>query len=106
MFSPCWLAMKLFVLFERRDTEVTCKRLSLKVGRGRGMRGRGDVGTRGRGDAGTWGREDFGTRRRAGIRGRDKQIAPDIFYRECSVGGIVPTQGVLNVVGSHGGLSW
>ena len=45
-------------------------------------RGRGDAGTRGRGDAGTWGlgdviREDFGTRRRAGIRGRDKQITPD-----------------------------
>ena len=34
-------------------------------------RGLGDVG---RGDVGTW---DFGTRRRAGIRGRDKQIAPD-----------------------------
>ena len=44
---------------------------------GAGTRGRGDAGTRGRGDAGTWGREDFGTRRRAGIRGRDKQIAPD-----------------------------
>ena len=28
-------------------------------------------------DAGTWGREDLGTRRRAGIRGRDKHIAPD-----------------------------
>ena len=41
-----------------------------------GTRGRGDVGMRGRGDVGTWGREDFGTRRRAGIRGRDKQIAP------------------------------
>ena len=49
--------------------------------------GRGDAGTLGRGDlgrkdagtwdVGTWGREDFGTRRRAGIRGRDKQIAPD-----------------------------
>ena len=43
--------------------------LSLKVGRGRW-------------DAGTWGlgevvREDFGTRRRAGIRGHDKQITPD-----------------------------
>ena len=49
-----------------------------KRGRGdAGTRGRGDVGTRGRGDAGTWGREDLGTRRRAGIRGRDKQIAPD-----------------------------
>ena len=53
------------------------------LGRGdAGTRGRGDVGTRGRGDAGTLGlgdvvREDFGTRRRAGIRGRDKQIAPD-----------------------------
>ena len=35
---------------------------------------RGDVD---RGDAGTRGRGDFGTRRRAGIRGRDKQIAPD-----------------------------
>ena len=51
-----------------------------------GTRGRGDVGTQGRGDVGTWGRrdagtrgrEDFGTRRRAGIRGRDKQIAPDV----------------------------
>ena len=47
-----------------------------------GTWGRGDVGTRGRGDAGTQGRgdvvsEDFGTRRRAGIRGRDKQITPD-----------------------------
>ena len=47
-----------------------------------GTRGRGDVGTRGRGDAGTWGlgdvvRKDFGTRRRAGIRGPDKQITPD-----------------------------
>ena len=42
-----------------------------------GTWGRGDVGTWGRGDAGTWGREDFGTRRRTGIRGRDKQIAPD-----------------------------
>ena len=41
------------------------------------MRGCGDVGTRGREDAGTWGREDFGTRRRAGLRRRDKQIAPD-----------------------------
>ena len=76
------------------------------MGRGRGTWGRGDAGTRGRGDAGTrgrrdvgpwgrgdveprerggagtWGRgdvvrEDFATRRRAGIRGRDKQIAPD-----------------------------
>ena len=28
-------------------------------------------------DAGTWGRGDFGTQRCAGIRGRDKQIAPD-----------------------------
>ena len=61
---------------------------------GRGTRGRGDAGTRGRGNAGTWGRrdagtwgrgdvgrrgrEDFGTPRRAGIRGRDKQIAPDV----------------------------
>ena len=45
------------------------KGLSLKVGRGRGTWGGGDVGTRGR--------EDFGTRRRAEIRGRDKQIAPD-----------------------------
>ena len=44
--------------------------LSLKVGRGRGTWCRGDVGTRGR--------EDFGTRRRAGIQGRDKQIAPDV----------------------------
>ena len=35
-------------------------------------------GTQGRGEAGTWGREDFGTRRRAGIRGSDKQIAPDV----------------------------
>ena len=47
-----------------------------------GARGLGAVGTLGRGDAGTWGlgdvvREDFGTRRRAGIRGRDKQITPD-----------------------------
>ena len=42
---------------------------------GRGTRGRGDVGTW---DAGTWGLEDFGTRRRAGIRGSDKQIAPDV----------------------------
>ena len=50
-----------------------------------GTWGRGDAGTRGRGDAGTWGRGDagtggcegFGTWRRAGIRGRDKQIAPD-----------------------------
>ena len=62
----------------------------LKVGRGRGTwgpwdsgtRGHGDSGTRGLGDAGTQGRgdvvrEDFGTRRRAGIRGRDKQITPD-----------------------------
>ena len=45
-------------------------------------RGHGDVGTRGLGDEGTWGlrdvvREVFGTRRRAGIRGRDKQITPD-----------------------------
>ena len=44
--------------------------------------GRGDSGSLGLGDAGTWGlwdvvREDFGTRRRAGIRGRDKQITPD-----------------------------
>ena len=54
-------------------------RLSLKVGRGRGTwdAGTWDAGTRGLGDAGTWGREDFGPRRRAGIRGRDKQIAPD-----------------------------
>ena len=52
-----------------------------------GTWGRGDVGTRGGGEAGTWGREDvgtwgreeFGTRRRAGIRGRDKQIAPDVY---------------------------
>ena len=29
------------------------------------------------GDGGRWGRGDFGTRRRAGIRGGDKQIAPD-----------------------------
>ena len=49
-----------------------------------------DVVTRGRRDSGTWGlrdartrrlgevgREDVGTRRRAGIRGRDKQIRPD-----------------------------
>ena len=47
-----------------------------------GTRGRGDAGTWGLGDAGTWGlgdvvREDFETRRRAGIRGRDKQITPD-----------------------------
>ena len=42
--------------------------LSLKEGRGRGT---WDVGR------GTRGRGDFGTRRRAGIRGRDKQIAPD-----------------------------
>ena len=28
-------------------------------------------------DVGTRGREDVGTRRSAGIRGRDKQIAPD-----------------------------
>ena len=35
------------------------------------------AGTWGRGDSGTWGREDFGTQRRAGIRGRDKQITPD-----------------------------
>ena len=41
--------------------------LSLKVGRG-------DVGLK---DARTWEHEDFGTRRRAGIRGSDKQIAPD-----------------------------
>ena len=41
---------------------------------GTGTCGRGHAGTRARGDAG---REDFGTRRRAGIRGRDKQIAPD-----------------------------
>ena len=68
--------------------------LSLKVGRGRGTwdvgrgtRGRGDVGTWGRGDAGTrgrgdsrtQGREDFETRRRAGILGRDKQIAPNFW---------------------------
>ena len=72
------------------------QRLSLKVERGRGTWdagtwgrgtwGRGDAGTQGRGDAGTWGhgdvatrgREDFGTRRRAGIRGSNKQIAPDV----------------------------
>ena len=42
-------------LNEAKDI-LLIKRLSLKVGRGR---------------------EDFGTRRRAGIRGRDKQIAPD-----------------------------
>ena len=55
-----------------------------------GARGLGEVGTLGHGDAGRWGledagtwglgdvvREDFGTRRRAGIRGRDKQITPD-----------------------------
>ena len=66
--------------------------LSLKVGRGRATRGlgdvgrgdlgtwgRGDVGTRGRGDSGTQGREDFETRRRAGIPGRDKQIAPNFW---------------------------
>ena len=41
---------------------------------GRGTRGLGEVGPR---DAGRRGREDFGTRRRAGIRGRDRQIAPD-----------------------------
>ena len=39
-----------------------------------GTWGRWDVGMRGRGDVV---REDFGTRRRAGIRGRDKQITPD-----------------------------
>ena len=39
--------------------------------------GRGEAETRGSGDAGTWGRGDFGTRRRAGIRGGDKQMAPD-----------------------------
>ena len=60
------------------DEKTHVLRLSLKVGRGRGTRGRGDAGTRGRGDAGTWGRENFGTRRRAGIRGSDKQIAPDV----------------------------
>ena len=50
--------------------------LSLKVVRGRGT---WDVGTWGHGDAGTWdmGTRDFGTQRRAGIRGHDKQIAPD-----------------------------
>ena len=53
--------------------------LSLKVGRGRATRGLGDVGTRGRGDSGTQGREDFETRRRAGIPGRDKQIAPNFW---------------------------
>ena len=47
-----------------------------------GTWGLGDLGTWGLGDAGTWGlgdvvREDFGIRRRAGIRGRDKQITPD-----------------------------
>ncbi|KAK2568729.1 hypothetical protein P5673_006727 [Acropora cervicornis] len=49
-------------------------------------RGHGDAGTWGLGDVGTWGRGDSGTwyartselaRRRAGIRGRDKQITPD-----------------------------
>ena len=44
---------------------------------GVGTWGRGDLGTWGLGDVETRGREDFGTRRRAGIRGRDKQIAPD-----------------------------
>ena len=48
---------------------LSCRGLSLKVGRG--TQGRGDVGTwdagtRGRGDAETWEREDFGNRRRAG----------------------------------------
>ena len=49
------------------------------VGRGRGTwdAGTWDAGTRGRGHSGTWGRVDAGTRRRVGIRGRDKQIAPD-----------------------------
>ena len=49
---------------------------------GRRTWGRGDSGTWGLGDVGTRGRgdvvhEDFGTQRRAGIRGRDKQITPD-----------------------------
>ena len=66
---------KLYGLSNERG--VSQKRLSLKVGRGRGTRGRGDAGTRARGDAGTRGREDFGSRRRVGIRGRVKQIAPD-----------------------------
>ena len=72
---------------------------------GRGTRGRWDAGTRGRREAGTWGlgdvgtrgrgdvvREDFGTRRRAGIRGRDKQITPDFcaelvkyFFEGCGI---------------------
>ena len=52
------------------------------VGRGTWDAGTWGRGTRGRGNSGTWGlgdvvREDFETRRRAGIRGRDKQITPD-----------------------------
>ena len=48
------------------------------MGRGPGTweLGTWDAG-RGTRDMGTRGREDFGTRRRAGIRGSDKQIAPD-----------------------------
>ena len=51
------------------------------MGRGTGTwdvgLGSWDAGRWRRGVAGTRGRKDFGTRRHAGIRGRDKQIAPD-----------------------------
>ena len=47
------------------------------MGRGTRDAGTWGRGTSGGGDVGTRGREDFGTRRSAGIRGGDKQIAPD-----------------------------
>ena len=62
----------------KRKPRTACKSsieviwLSLKVGRGRGTWGRGDVGRWGRGDVGTRGRGDAGTRGRGevGPRGR------------------------------------